>query len=385
MIYITLLIMLCLIIALFANTGRLIFKWISPVLRRLSSRVFGIIYAAVSVLIIGLLFLGMMHTDFIPGIVFKIGNYALGFYIYIVLGVNITALILLIGKLMHIIPKKLSDKTMCIIAAASLIIPFTASLYGSINASFIHTKNYSISLSADDERSENLRIVLLSDIHLGHNITDTHFEKIVNAVNKQNPDIVCIAGDIFDSNAKAVSNKSEVIAFFNSIESVYGTYACLGNHDAGDTYTLMREILDQTDITVLEDEYITIGNRFILGGRLDSSPIGEQNQRQPLPELENPNELPVIVMDHQPGNINEYLSETDLILCGHTHKGQFFPVNLITNAIYDVDYGHYQASSEAPQVIVTSGCGTWGPPQRIGSDNEIVCIDIRIPSGKDEI
>jgi len=79
-------------------------------------------------------------------------------------------------------------------------------------------------------------------------------------------------------------------------------------------------------------------------------------------------------MDHNPSKIEEYGNEIDLILSGHTHRGQMFPANLIIKALYAADYGRYQKDDNSPQVIVTSGAGTWGMPMRIGSNNEIVMI-----------
>ena len=86
--------------------------------------------------------------------------------------------------------------------------------------------------------------------------------------------------------------------------------------------------------------------------------------------------LPVVVIYHNPENIDEYGSEVDLILAGHTHKGQIFPGSLFTRAIYDVDYGHYQKDGNSPHVVVTSGVGTWGMPMRVGTNCEIVSIKL---------
>lgn len=113
-------------------------------------------------------------------------------------------------------------------------------------------------------------------------------------------------------------------------------------------------------------------------GRLDGSGIGGYGgiERKELSEFftrEDP-ELPVIVMDHNPANIGEYTKEADLILCGHTHKGQIFPANLITKLMYTVDYGYYRKNTDSPHVIVTSGVGTWGMPMRVGTNCEIVTI-----------
>jgi len=82
-------------------------------------------------------------------------------------------------------------------------------------------------------------------------------------------------------------------------------------------------------------------------------------------------------MDHSPAYIDEYDSRFDLLLSGHTHRGQFFPFNIITKSIFTVDYGYYQKNPESPHVIVTSGTSTWGTPIRMGTNNEIVSIIVR--------
>ena len=85
-----------------------------------------------------------------------------------------------------------------------------------------------------------------------------------------------------------------------------------------------------------------------------------------------------MVLDHQPANVTEYGSEVDLILSGHTHKGQIFPINFITDALFPEDYGYYRADPQSPQQIISSGVGTWGPPMRVGSDCEIVSITVSL-------
>lgn len=81
-------------------------------------------------------------------------------------------------------------------------------------------------------------------------------------------------------------------------------------------------------------------------------------------------------MDHTPSNLGQYGNKVDLILAGHTHKGQIFPGSLITKLIFEVDYGYYQKDANSPHVVVSSGVGTWGMPMRVGTNNEIVCIQL---------
>ena len=73
--------------------------------------------------------------------------------------------------------------------------------------------------------------------------------------------------------------------------------------------------------------------------------------------------------------IDEYDNRVDLILSGHTHKGQLFPANIITDLMYEVDYGYYNNSGT--HVVVSSGVGTWSMPMRVGSYCEIVSINIK--------
>jgi predicted MPP superfamily phosphohydrolase len=231
--------------------------------------------------------------------------------------------------------------------------------------------------------------VLLSDLHLGSIYGKEFLTDVVDEINQLEPDIVCIVGDVFNDDFNALAHPEESIEIMASIQSTYGTYACLGNHDTGSTFYKMLDFFDQAGIVLLKDEYVIVDNQFVIVGRNDSSPIGYQGDltRGTLVDITNFSnsgsesafhsyDLPVIVMDHQPSNIVEYSNETDLLLFGHSHRGQMFPASLITDAIFVVDYGYYQADADSPHVIVTSGAGTWGPPMRVGTDCEIVKIGI---------
>ena len=234
-----------------------------------------------------------------------------------------------------------------------------------------------------------MKIMHLSDLHLGKSILEQSLivdqeyilNQIIDIVKERFVDIVLIVGDLFDSDYTSIQNPDKAIELLKSIKSKYGVYACLGNHDAGKTFDKMKEFTEKSNITVLNDEFVEIDNKFILLGRLDGTPIGSQGGlvRQNINDIDitNDNNLPVIVMDHNPLNINEYDNEVDLILSGHTHKGQIWPANIITDNMYDVDYGYYNKDSNSPQVIVSSGAGTWGMPMRIGSQCEIVTINLK--------
>lgn len=303
--------------------------------------------------------------------------YWMGIYFYLFLTILISIIILFIFFRFGFVRPNFQRQAVLI---TGWIVFFTVSLsliYGRVNAEDIKLNFYEVEIQKKSEISE-LKIALISDIHLNAINNYNHFSKVVDKINSINPDIVCFSGDIFDGDYYAVESPEKIQKLLTSIQAKYGIYACIGNHDAGKTYNQMIEFLEKSSVNVIYDNYINVENKFVIAGRKDSSPIGDQGEvRSQLPSLDvQYKDLPVIVLDHQASNIKEYNSDIDLVLCGHTHRGQIFPINYITKAVFDVDYGYYKKDQNSPHVIVSSGVGTWGPPFRIGTDNEVVNINV---------
>lgn len=305
-----------------------------------------------------------------------LGGYGMGILLYLLLFTAVADLLVLIPKLM-----KLSFTTHHLfkgfVTLGVLLLTLITCICGFVNARRIDHVSYNIHLQNKKDISD-LTLVMISDVHLGAIGSESRLEEIVDQINARKPDIVCIAGDFFDTDFSSIQDPEAAIQILRGIRATYGTYACLGNHDGGKTHDQMVDFLRQANIHLLQDSYTVIDDRLVLVGRLDASPIGGygDQQRKPLSEFfvrEDPS-LPVIVLDHNPANIREYSTEADLILCGHTHKGQVFPANLITDLLYTVDYGYYRKDAQSPHVIVTSGVGTWGMPMRVGTNCEIVTI-----------
>ena len=257
--------------------------------------------------------------------------------------------------------------------AGALVLTVAVCGYGFFHATELKQKDYDITIPGAKE----ITVVLISDVHLGAVGSEKRLPVIVEKINSLNPDLICIAGDFFDSDFTAIRNPETAAATLKTLSAPYGVWAVLGNHDAGSTAAQMQEYLTQCGIRLLNDQYAVVGEKLVLGGKMDRSPIGGfGNLTGSDLVLTDINDLPVIVMDHNPAHIHQYGPEVDLILSGHTHKGQIFPGSLITNGLYTVDYGYYRKNEESPQVIVSSGVGTWGMPMRVGSDCEIVKIEI---------
>jgi len=309
-----------------------------------------------------------------------IGVHWIGIFVYFLLFFITADLVILLSKVARIIPNPMPSDIRLWSTCIVVVITAALMLYGKYNAAKIRHVSYDIQLRKTALPKE-IRIVMIADLHFGYSSAEKDLPKIVQGINDLKPDIVCIAGDIFNDDINLIRDQDKVIGLLKSIKTVYGVYACLGNHDAGRTFPEMKSFLERSDITLLNDEYRIIDDRFILIGRVESSPIGgldglkRINVADIMVDIES--DLPVFVMDHSPAYIDEYDNRFDLILSGHTHRGQFFPFNIVTKSIFAVDYGYYQKNSEGPHVIVTSGASTWGTPIRIGTNNEIVSIIVR--------
>ena len=310
-------------------------------------------------------------------IVGLIGGYCMGAMLYLLLFTVAADLLLLIPRLM-----KLSFTAHPLfkgwMSLGVLLLTAITCIGGFINVQRIDHVSYEIPLQGKRDISD-LNIVMISDLHLGAVGSESRLEMVVEQINALKPDVVCIAGDFFDTDFASIQDPEAALQTLRRLQVTFGIYACLGNHDAGQTYGQMTAFLEKANIRLLNDAYTVIDDRLVLVGRLDRSPIGGYGagKRQELSEFftrEDP-DLPVIVMDHNPAHVDGYTTEADLILCGHTHKGQVFPGNLITGRMYTVDYGYYQKSAGSPHVIVTSGVGYWGMPMRVGTNCEIVTID----------
>lgn len=305
-----------------------------------------------------------------------ISGYFMGIALYLLLFTVAADLVLLIPKLVKL-PFTAHPLFKGLVTLSVLLMTCITCVCGFANAQRIDHVSYEIRLQ-DKKDISDLTVVMISDLHLGAIGSEGRLEEIVTEINVQKPDIVCIAGDFFDTDFSSIQDPEAAIQTLQGIQATYGTYACLGNHDGGQTHDQMVAFLEQANIHPLSDAYTVIDKRLVLVGRLDASPIGGygEQKRQALAKICTWEDaaLPVIVLDHNPANIHEYSAKADLILCGHTHKGQVFPGNLITNRMYTVDHGYYQKAPHSPHVIVTSGVGTWGMPMRVGTNCEIVTI-----------
>ena len=245
---------------------------------------------------------------------------------------------------------------------------------GYFNAKFPITKE--ITYKTDKKLSHPIKFVLISDVHLGMINGDKFFSILAQRINLINPDFVAIAGDFFDGDPQPVI-KSNADKIIKSINTKYGIYAIPGNHEyIGNADTALK-FMQQNGVNVLRDQAKTLPCGVTIIGRDDLMANRVRGKRATLEQLTQnvDNETFTIMMDHQPYHLEEAeQNNIDLQLSGHTHHGQLWPGNLITNAIYECSFGQHKRGKT--EYYVSAGYGTWGPPIRTTCRPEMVVITI---------
>ncbi len=260
------------------------------------------------------------------------------------------------------------------LAVAGFVVLVT--IAGAVNACYprVRTLNLTIAKASPLTR---LRIAFASDLHLGTLIHNARMKRMVKMINDQQPDVILLGGDLFDEDVASLSRQN-MAAVLQQLQAPHGVYAIPGNHEYISGIEQSLAYMRAGGITVLRDQVHKVADAYYLIGRDDRQSRSMGSGRQRLVDLRAliVEELPVIVLDHQPFHLEEAEEAgVDLQLSGHTHHGQLFPFHLITRNIYEVSWG-YKRKGDL-HVYVSSGAGTWGPPVRTNSRPEIVVIDVR--------
>lgn len=227
---------------------------------------------------------------------------------------------------------------------------------------------------------ENFRIIQISDSHTGVTFDGAKFKKIVNDINKVESDIVVVTGDLVDD-ATTYEDMVLTCEALGEFTSKYGVYYVYGNHDKGYygknfSAEQLKENLLKNNIIILEDEVKDITENIVLVGRKDrgdSSRLSIQDLTKDIDESKY-----IIDLNHQPNDYdNESKSKVDLVLSGHTHGGQIFPLGPIgkwTN-VHDEYYGMHKR--ENTTFIVNSGISNWEVYFKTFTKSEYTVINIR--------
>ena len=224
-----------------------------------------------------------------------------------------------------------------------------------------------------------VRIVQISDVHLGVSRGEGYLTKIVSKTNELKPDFVAITGDLADSKAAISKN---MFAAFRDMQAP--GYYVFGNHEAYVGLDIVIKSLKENNITVLQNEVSIVNGIKLVGLNYmkaddrvyDPHQVTGETIKDILPSLDLSGGLPLLVLHHGPWGI-EYLSDygIDLVLAGHTHNGQIFPGNLLSKTVL-FPYSKGLADYNGTYIYVSQGAGTFFPRMRLGTNNEINFITL---------
>jgi len=248
-------------------------------------------------------------------------------------------------------------------------------IYGYSEANSIYLKQISIKTSKLPKEIKELRIVQISDLHLGLTVNKRKLEKIAELIKSAHPDILFCTGDMIDADTH---NLNELSKIFNGINPKYGKYAITGNHEFYFGIEKAIKFLEDSGFTVLRQQVINVDNFLTIIGiddptaKYDVFRTGVYiTEKDLLPQVEKNNFI--ILLKHRPAVENNAIGQFDLQLSGHTHKGQIFPFILFTKLFFPLTSGSLHKISNS-YIYVSAGTGTWGPPIRFLARPEVSLI-----------
>ena len=324
------------------------------------------------------------------------GNIWLGFYLYF--GWLLLMLLLLMWILRTVsrgsVGRRCHGGVLCLSLVTSLVLV----VYGTVHAQNPVTTHYDLTIH---KPGEDMRVVLIADLHLSVNSRLATTQKMVEMINEQEPDAVVIAGDIFTSSYEGLAHPDQYAEALRGIRAQYGVYAVYGNHDVEETLfggfaispisqayrtAQMEAFFEDCGFHVLCDQCVTLGENVQLVGRIDGEKAGDgtKDRKTPAELLRGADPTkPILILEHEP---REFMAlkeaGADVALCGHTHAGQMFPGNLVVPLFNENAWGY--ARIHGLDTIVTAGVGYYGPPMRVGTNSEITVIDLKFqPQGQE--
>ncbi len=311
-----------------------------------------------------------VHWDTSARIIAYIGYLWMGFvFLFFLLSVAFD-IIRYLYKLVGYGPGTAHLNTIAFVLAVCLAFVFV--VYGFFDARRIRVKNLEIHAEQALPNNGKIRIVQISDVHVGVIIREERLEAILDKVGEANPDILVSTGDLLDGE---IDNMTLEAKLLSTINPKYGKYAIMGNHEYFAGIERAIEFTRNAGFIVLRDDIVQVagikifGADDITGRRLGITKDNPRFQKS----LAEKNDKFVLLLKHQP-----FVSEREkfnLQISGHTHGGQIFPFGLVTHFFFSYNYGYYELGKNR-LLYVSRGTGTWGPPVRLFAPPEITVIDI---------
>lgn len=314
---------------------------------------------------------GMMNSLSLPAAtaVYEIGTSSVFIMLYLVL----IFLVLDLGRLVRLVPRTLLYQNWWTAGVICLVM-FGVFLYGNL-----HYKNKyreTLTLTTDKPMAKPLKIVMMSDLHIGYHNPRKELHRWVDIINSEQADLVLIAGDIIDMSMRPLQEE-RMHEEFHRIKAP--VYACIGNHEYYSSEPAARQFYHEAGIHLLQDSAVVVGDLCIIG-RDDRTNMHRDSLGVIMKKADKTKYT--ILLDHQPYHLEQAERQgIDFQFSGHTHHGQVWPISWITEHIYECAFGPHQRGNT--RYYISSGIGIWGGKFRIGTRSEYVVASVSCQASKD--
>jgi len=271
----------------------------------------------------------------------------------------------------------------------AFLVPFIHSIalttYGYFKAKTLPVERLTVETSKFPDGVNKLKIAHVSDLHLGMINREEKLNKVLKVIESEMPDLIVSTGDLLDAEVNHIDYLTERLG---RVSARLGKFAVTGNHEFYGGIKHSIEFLEGAGFTVLRGEGVKVEDVINIAGvddptgrhsKLLGSGIYRLGNEAYRPEKEILSKLPshvfTLLLKHRPSIDKSTLGLFDLQLSGHAHKGQIFPVGIVTRLIYHTHAG-YSKLSNGSAIYVSRGAGTAGPPVRLLAPPEITIIEI---------
>lgn len=300
-------------------------------------------------------------TSVFTDVLSVIGGFWMAFMLYGCLIWFLADILLLVQKPFHLVPDASMPKLRFWIFTGITVTTVILIVAGFITAVSPVKKRYDLTIDKSITGVDGtLRIVAVSDIHLGSVIRKRSMRHLSEMIRNEKPDLVLFLGDLIDGSIGPVL-RGDLLSYLTLPYLPYGKYAITGNHEYIGDIKKTVPYIESKGIRVLKDEVVTLPDGVQIIGRLDrSANQGSAGGRAPLDSLlaRTDPARPVILLDHQPYGLSDLAATTvDLQLSGHTHHGQIWPLTFVTSKMFELSYGYAMFGKTHAIVSSDSGYG----------------------------
>ncbi len=255
-------------------------------------------------------------------------------------------------------------------AGLIVVMALAAGLYGIYEAGQLRVERVTLTTDKLPAGSKGLRIVQVSDLHLGLLNREEALAPVVAEIQKLQPDLLLATGDVVDAQ---INHLEELSGLWQRVQPPLGKFAVTGNHEVYAGLGQALDYLKASGFQVLQGASTRLTEHLALVGVDDPATGLTEDEAARLDQV--PRTMFTILLKHRPWLDPGSRGRFDLQLSGHAHRGQIFPFNYVTGIEYPLQNGLYPLP-EGGHLYTSRGTGTWGPPMRLLSPPELTVFDI---------